>query len=1768
MAQERQIVSVPAGTVTRSDDGLTFTASDRSIANFRSFNVLNGETVRFVQPNPSARTLARVVGDGGSITPSDIRGQLRANGLLYLANEAGVIFYGGSIVSAAGFVAAASRIEDNDFLNGMDRFSSVAGSVSVLQNSRIEATAGDIFLVGSQVRIEGEIVATGAVVVATGPEVLVVPRDPNILNNRIQVRVPDGALSSSLGGGIAAGGLGSAAIWHSGTGEVTATEVNYTSLAADSTVTVNGRINASSTTNDGGIIGLYSAGLINVRDERDGGIQSLLDASSSMGVGGSIEVVGQTVFVDYTPLPGGPPPAPEPLLSAEGRDGGGSIVIGGDSGGGQLGPVQVADTVYIGSNAWISASATTAGDGGRVRVNSLFQTEIARLSFDSVASLEAKGGGSGDGGLVDIASGGTVDLRWADVSVARGVSGTADGTLRIQAESITIADRDGFGNVRGDIAFVAAEVLEGSEGNILLLADSDVSMCCLGSLTLDNQRGGERVVFQAGRDVFFGEGTVMNIAGADLWLEAHSRHARGVGTDSEYSSGSIVLGAGVQITLNEDAAFDRSPIARLLGSSIELLEPGDGGPNGRGDPFPLALLTVMGDGAAADEKGLIEIAPSRDNVDFRVGTLPTDQLQVSDLSRFHARRITIGESITSGPLGVPHLVNPIVASAKTLWVHPIEFGAEFGVDIAKLSAAGDVLVGSITVSRNDAMNPLGKLIVSSTAGSIGDLGSDSILWARDVELYAGGSTIGTVSRRLGLHTDSLLVDAEDAAVYLGEYDGLTLRNVTANRFDFLASRTASGAIVQQMDSKIEVTGESSFDAGGNQDITLNETENDFGSAVSLRGRSARIRDKNGITLGDVDLSKNFVVNAGGSIGQADMTKVEVDGTSTFNTGRVFDVTLNETDNDFGGAVSLSGGAAAINDINDLLLGTVGVAGLTATATGSITQSGIATITGISSFTAGTAITLTNAGNDFGGAVSLSGGAAAINDINDLLLGTVGVAGLTATATGSITQSGIATITGISSFTAGTAITLTNAGNDFGGAVSLSGRNARIRDVDGIRFGRVDLAGAFGVRAGGHIEQDGSGMTVAGFSRIRALDGDNLFDVTLDNSPLNNFNRLKAIGLNLRFKDEDEIRIVGTTASQAGLTGGRGVAAGDADFLRGSIDLTADRIFLNADVLASERVVFRGAVEIDGEVNITGGISEMGPQIGVFFSSTIDGAEAGQDSLTVRYNNPHGRRLTPTFNGEQLVGGAPIVLAGSLGRAVPFATLDIGSGFNPEPGSALPYVPAASVLFASISNVEQYLIDGFLQASDVLLPESSDLPSFIIASERHFTSLDQRVVVVGNLEIRGASDQSTGATKVQLADLYVTGNATIRAQEVEFLVRHPGTEFAGFTPLPNANDHAAFVETKQDLGTDIIAGGALKFNPGKALPRFVFNVTSLNGRTIERTRSFSVEPGGPPTGDFESGLVDSLLLVQGGGSPLALNAEAGIVVYFSDKFNAQGILLPSEELSRSLDALQGRGMSFDAGVTSLSQLTGPDQPESEIAFVPAFLDEERFDFDEAELDDATRRALVELGISPFEPHSKRERFYAREVSVILIENPETMLVDDTSSLSSRTASRASLVDVRRFSSRRLNLAIAEFLQYSSSSSINTARASLLAALKDFQNSNKELAKVPGGALRDFIFDEFAASNPELAGPLSARLVEMNALIGRISQLGLTDFEQRSSAMRAIINATLPPNHDDVNADLFMHLLGISPAESLSAFPSVEQIDIQANETPVRSDRGGV
>ncbi len=86
----------------------------RVVLNWQSFNIGAGNSVEFRQPDAGSAALNRI----WQGSPSEILGNLKANGQLYLINQNGIIFGKDAQVNASSLVASALNISDDVFKNG------------------------------------------------------------------------------------------------------------------------------------------------------------------------------------------------------------------------------------------------------------------------------------------------------------------------------------------------------------------------------------------------------------------------------------------------------------------------------------------------------------------------------------------------------------------------------------------------------------------------------------------------------------------------------------------------------------------------------------------------------------------------------------------------------------------------------------------------------------------------------------------------------------------------------------------------------------------------------------------------------------------------------------------------------------------------------------------------------------------------------------------------------------------------------------------------------------------------------------------------------------------------------------------------------------------------------------------------------------------------------------------------------------------------------------------------------------------------------------------------------------------------------------------------------------------------------------------------------------------------------------------------------------------------------------------------------------------
>lgn len=162
----------------------------QAIINWQNFGIGSGEAVHINQPNSQAILLNRVIGSN----PSEIFGQLTANGQVILVNPNGVFFRPGSSVDVGGLTASTLNIANEDFLKGQLRFAGDSQN-PVINAGSITAQNGYVNLLAKEVVNEGIIAAqTGSVNLAAGSGMSL---DYNG-DGKMTVAVTDGAYQSAV----------------------------------------------------------------------------------------------------------------------------------------------------------------------------------------------------------------------------------------------------------------------------------------------------------------------------------------------------------------------------------------------------------------------------------------------------------------------------------------------------------------------------------------------------------------------------------------------------------------------------------------------------------------------------------------------------------------------------------------------------------------------------------------------------------------------------------------------------------------------------------------------------------------------------------------------------------------------------------------------------------------------------------------------------------------------------------------------------------------------------------------------------------------------------------------------------------------------------------------------------------------------------------------------------------------------------------------------------------------------------------------------------------------------------------------------------------------------------------------------------------------------------------------------------------------------------------------------------------------------------------
>ena len=167
-------------------------ASQRAIINWQSFDVGANAKVHIVQPNAAAALLNRVVTN----KPSEIFGQIEANGQVVLVNANGIVFGQDGSASASSFTASTLDISDADFMAGNNRFNSNGSQGEVVNHGTIEAKDGGyVALLGAKVTNDGKIITHNGTVALGAADSIAIPMTSS---GKIKMELSAGSINAAI----------------------------------------------------------------------------------------------------------------------------------------------------------------------------------------------------------------------------------------------------------------------------------------------------------------------------------------------------------------------------------------------------------------------------------------------------------------------------------------------------------------------------------------------------------------------------------------------------------------------------------------------------------------------------------------------------------------------------------------------------------------------------------------------------------------------------------------------------------------------------------------------------------------------------------------------------------------------------------------------------------------------------------------------------------------------------------------------------------------------------------------------------------------------------------------------------------------------------------------------------------------------------------------------------------------------------------------------------------------------------------------------------------------------------------------------------------------------------------------------------------------------------------------------------------------------------------------------------------------------------------
>ncbi|MHB8815155.1 MAG: hypothetical protein ACYDAE_18035 [Steroidobacteraceae bacterium] len=904
------------------------------------------------------------------------------------------------------------------------------------------------------------------------------------------------------------------------------------------------------------------------------------------------------------------------------------------------------------------AGPTTLSDAGNDitlnRATNSFKGNVAfagaNVTLTNAGALSTSGTASGN---LNETAGGNITEGTAGIQLG-GAAGTNTATFTVTSTAANTYDVDLGGSTLNNFNDEATTITKGGSATVgnVRVADTNATFVpltlpgTLASLVLNDATTNAQITLAA--ETLTGVGTGTNLAGTSATLDVTSGGGTGgigqsgalavTGTTSlNANGGTIDLGTAGN-TFSGNVAFSGSAVTLTSASALSTSGTASGNlaETAGGNITEGTAGIQLGGTAGANTATFTVTSATANTYDVDLGRSALNNFNDDATTITKSGSATVGNvrvvdtNATFVPLTLPGTLTSLVLSDPTA-------NAQIAVPGETLTGvgAGQNLAGTsatLDVTSGGAITQSGALLVTGTTGLSGGaitLNNTSNAFNGSLFVTGGAVTLANSVATTLQGTDSassLTIDAGGTVTFgFLASDGTTVTNGLIVQ-GLNGSGTATGGLVSQV-GKLSVGTTTLIDAGTN-DISLSNSANALTGSVTLTGAAVTLANSDATTLAGLNSASSLTLDAGravtfgaastdatnvtngliiqglngsGAAGGAvtQVGKLVVGTTTAIDTGTNA-ITLSDSSNAFIGSVTVTGGAVTLANANATTL-----AG--ASSAGSLTLDAAGTVT-------------------FGTAATDS-----TNVTNGLIV--QGVTGSGA-AGGTVSQVGklvVGTTSAIDA--AGSAITLANSNNSFGGNVGFTGAAVTLASAGGLSTSGT-ASGNLSETAGGTISEGTAGIQLGGtpgantatFTVTGAV-----HDVNLGNAA-NNFN-------------DDATTI---TASGAGAVGNVSVADVNATFVPLTLPGTLTSLVLS-DSTPNAQIVVPGATltGVGAGTNLAGTSATLDVTSGGGATGTITQSGAlvvnGTTSLNANGGTIDLGTATNSFSGNVAFAGSAVTL---------------------------------------------------------------------------------------------------------------------------------------------------------------------------------------------------------------------------------------------------------------------------------------------------------------------------------------------------------------------------------------------------------------------------------------------------------------------------------------------------------------------------------------------